>query len=151
VDFILTGNTVMAALEHIVQRSGYPRMITVDNGSEFPSKALDTWAEQHEVPLDFTRPGTPAEDAVSDSFNGRLRDECLNVPVFVYPHKAQQKIDAWRIDDNEHRPHGSLGNLTPESLPDKRPKPGCRTSAISISQRSSFSGGLTTGHNNQLR
>ena len=91
-------------------------MITVDNGSEFTSKALDAWAHAHGVKLDFIRPGKPGENAVIESFNGRFRDECLNAQVFVSLHDARQKIEAWRIDYNERRPHGSLGNLTPQEF-----------------------------------
>src|SRR5207248_1148555 len=95
---------------------GYPKMITVDNGSEFASKELDAWAYAHGVKLDFIRPGKPVDNAVIESFNGRFRDECLNANVFVSLHDARQKIEAWRIDYNEHRPHGSLGNLTPREF-----------------------------------
>ena len=91
-------------------------MITVDNGSEFTSKALDAWAHAHGVKLDFIRPGKPLENAAIESFNGRFRDECLNTQVFVSLHDARQKIEAWRIDYNEHRPHGSLGDLTPQEF-----------------------------------
>ena len=115
-DFTLTGTKVVAALEHVVKRTGYPQMITVDNGSEFTSKALDAWAHAHGVKLDFIRPGKPVENAVIESFNGRFRDECLNTQVFVSLHDARQKIEAWRIDYNEHRPHGSLGDLTPQKF-----------------------------------
>ena len=115
-DFTFPGTKVVAALERVANRSGYPQMITVDNGSEFTSKALDAWAYEHGVKLDFIRPGKPVENAVIESFNGRFRDECLNAQVFVSLHDARQKIEAWRIDYNEHRPHGSLGNLTPQEF-----------------------------------
>ena len=115
-DFTLTGTKVVAALERVAKRMGYPQMITVDNGSEFTSKALDAWAHEHGVKLDFIRPGKPVENAVIESFNGRFRDECLNTNVFVSLHDARQKIEAWRIDYNEHRPHGSLGDLTPQEF-----------------------------------
>jgi len=123
-DFTLTGMKVVAALERVAKRSGYPKMITVDNGSEFASKALDVWAYDHGVKLDFIRPGTPVENAVIESFNGRFRDECLNANVFVSLHDARQKIEAWRIDDNEHRPHGSLGNVTPREFAEQAVQPG---------------------------
>jgi putative transposase len=97
-------------------------LITVDNGSEFASKALDAWAYAHGVKLDFIRPGKPVENAVIVSFNGRFRDECLNAQVFVSLHDARQKIEAWRIDYNEHRPHGSLGNLTPREFTEQAAK-----------------------------
>jgi len=125
VDFTLTGAKVVTALERGAKHCGDPKMITVDYGSGFASNALDAWAHAHDVKLDFMRPGKPVEHAVIESFNGRFRDECLNTQVFVSLHDARQKIEAWRIDYNEHRPHSSLGDLTPGSLPNKRPKPGC--------------------------
>ena len=115
-DFTLTGAKVVSALERVAKQRSYPRMITVDNGSEFASKALDAWAYAHGVKLDFIRPGKPVENAVIESFNGRFRDECLNANVFVSLHDARQKIEAWRIDYNEHRPHSSLGDLTPKEF-----------------------------------
>jgi putative transposase len=92
--FTLTGMKVVTALERMAKRSGYPKMITVDNGSEFASKALDAWAYHHGVKLDFIRPGTPVVNAVIESFNGRFRDECLNTNGFVSLHDASQKIEA---------------------------------------------------------
>jgi len=77
---------------------------------------LDTWAYAHGVKLDFIRPGKPVENAVIESFNGRFRDECLNAHVFISLYDARQKIEAWRIDYNEHRPHSSLGDLTPKEF-----------------------------------
>jgi putative transposase len=65
------------------------------------------------VALTFIHPGNPVQNAHIESFNGRLRDECLNVHQFVSLEDARQKIEAWRLDYNQHRPHGSLGHLTP--------------------------------------
>ena len=123
-DFTLTGTKVVAALERVAKRSGYPKMITVDNGSEFASKAVDAWAFEHGIKLDFIRPGKPVENAVIESFNGRFRDECLNAQVFVSLHDARQKIEAWRIDYNEYRPHGSLGDLTPREFAEQAAQTG---------------------------
>jgi len=128
-DFTLTGTKVVAALERVTKQHGYPRMITVDNGNEFTSKALDAWAYAHGVKLDFIRPGKPVENAVIESFNGRFRDECLNTQVFVSLHDARQKIEAWRIDYNEHRPHGSLGDLTPQEFPEQTAQTGLQEAA----------------------
>ena len=86
----------VAALERVAKRHGYPTLITVDNGSEFASKALDARAYAHGVKLDFIRPGKPVENAVIESFNGRFRDECLDAQVFISLHDARQKIEAWR-------------------------------------------------------
>ena len=129
VDFTLPGTKVVAALERVGKRSGYPKMITVDNGTEFTSKALDAWAYAHGVKLDFIRPGKPVENAVIESFNGRFRDECLNAQVFISLHDARQKIEAWRMDYNEHRPHGALGNLTPQEFAEHAAQPGLQKKA----------------------
>jgi putative transposase len=88
-------------------------MITMDNGSEFVSKRLDQWAYVHGVELDFIQPGKPVQNAIIGSFNGRLREECLNANWFETLEEARHEIEAWRLDYNRHRPHGSLGHLTP--------------------------------------
>ena len=125
-DFTLTGSKVVTALERVAKQRGYPQMITGDNKSEFASKALDAWVYQDGVKLDFIRPGKPLENAVIEGFNGRFRDECLNAHVFISLHDALQKIEAWRIDYNEHRTHSSLGEA---SLHDQqRCSSGCRAS-----------------------
>src|SRR5581483_1440062 len=76
-DRSLTGVKVAAALTPLVRRRGAPTAITVDNGGEFVSRAMDAWAYAHDVQLAFIRPGRPVENAFIESFNGRLRDECL--------------------------------------------------------------------------
>jgi len=93
-----------------------PKAITVDHGTEFTSKSLDEWAWNNGVKLDFIRPGKPTENAFIESFNGRLRDECLNVNEFVSIEDARQRIEIWRQDYNHHRPHSSLGHLTPNEF-----------------------------------
>ena len=82
VDSSLTGTKVAQALSEIIAERGAPVSITVDNGTEFQSKAMDLWSYQHGVNLDFIRPGRPTENGYIESFNGWLRDECLNVQVF---------------------------------------------------------------------
>jgi transposase InsO family protein len=93
-------------------RFGYERI----HGTEFTSKALDQWAWENGVQLDFTKPGKPTDNGLCESFNGRLRDECLNVNEFTSIDEAKQRIEAWRIDYNQHRPHGALGYLTPSEF-----------------------------------
>lgn len=109
----LTGRHVVPALERIAGTAGYPKTITVDHGTEFTSRALEAWAFYRGVQLDFTRPGRPTDNAVIESFNGWMRDECSNVHQFLSLSDAQAKIEAWRRDYNERRPHSALGNLTP--------------------------------------
>jgi len=113
VDFSLTGAKVATALTRAAATYGLPRSITVDKGSEFFSKAMDTWAYRNGVRLDFIRSGRPVEDAYIESFNGRLRDECLNAEIFFSIEDARKKLERWRIDYNADRAHSSLGNLAP--------------------------------------
>ena len=116
VAFRMSGETVGAALDRALEGRTPPRSITVDHGTEFMSRALEDWAYQRGVQLDFIRPGRPVENAFIEAFNGRLRDECLNVHQFVSIADAQFKIEAWRVDYNQRRPHSSLGHLTPNEF-----------------------------------
>ena len=110
-------------LNRLIEDRGTPGSIRVDNGTEFTSVVLDQWAYWNKVALDFTRPGKPTDNATIESFNSRLRQECPNEHWFLTVADAQEKLDAWRTDYNEKRPHSSLGNLTPEEyarLEDRR-------------------------------
>ena len=112
----LRGTDVAEALDRAIGSGTPPRSITVDHGTEFMSRALEDWAWRRGVQLDFTRPGKPTDNGHIESFNGRLRDECLNVHQFVSLAYARQKIEAWRRDYNQVRPHSSLGHLTPNEF-----------------------------------
>ncbi|MGN3961850.1 IS3 family transposase [Burkholderia gladioli] len=116
VDFALKATDVVATMNHLKSLRGTPKRIQVDNGSEFISHALDHWAYEHGVTLDFSRPGKPTDNPFIESFNGSLRDECLNVHWFLSLHDAQEKIEHWRQDYNDFRPHSSLGDLTPREF-----------------------------------
>lgn len=118
--FRFTGQDVAAVLDRIIGAGPAPRSITVDHGTEFMSRALEDWAYQRGVQLDFIRPGKPVENAHIESFNGRLRDECLNVQQFFSLADAQAKLNRWRDDYNQRRPHGSLGHLTPMEFATQR-------------------------------
>ncbi len=109
----IRGEQVTAVLNRLKYNRGIPQSIRVDNGSEFVSKAVDQWAYANKVSLDFSRPGKPIDNAFAESFNGSFRDECLNVNWFLSFYDACVKIEAWRNDYNEFRPHSSLNNLTP--------------------------------------
>ena len=113
VDQGIKGEQVVEAMARIAMTRGAPKTIRVDNGPEFISKALDRWAYENGVTLDFSRPGKPTDNAFVESFNGRLRDECLNAHWFLSLADARAKIEAWRRDYNESRPHMSLGWMTP--------------------------------------
>jgi putative transposase len=109
----LTGEDVAASLNRIKAARGLPQTIKVDNDSEFISKVMDRWAYEHGVELDFSRPGRPIDNARIESFNGRLREECLNAHWFLSLEDARCKIEAWRAFYNEARPHTALNWLTP--------------------------------------
>ena len=110
------GQDVARVLTRIASERSLPKTIRVDNGPEFTSKVLDQWAYWHKVELDFSRPGKPTDNALIESFNGRLRAECLNENWFLSLDDATEKLEAWRIDYNEHRPHSALGNLAPSEF-----------------------------------
>src|ERR1700752_3540238 len=112
----LSGEKVAAELERFVRERGVPTSITVDNGSEFSSRAMDAWAYGHGIRLDFIRPGKPVENGYIERFNGRLRDECLNLELFWSIQDAKTKLDAWQADYNTARPHSGLGNLAPTAF-----------------------------------
>jgi putative transposase len=112
-DTSLSGQRVCRVLDGIAAGRGYPLRIVVDNGPEFTSIALDQWAYQHKVELAFIRPGKPIENCIVESFNGRLRDECLNLHWFTSLADARSKLERWRLDYNLVRPHGALGGLPP--------------------------------------
>ena len=112
----ISGRGVGVALDRGLGDGTVPRSITVDHGTEFMSRALEDWAFARGVQLDFIRPGRPVENAFIEAFNGRLRDECLNVHQFLSIEDAQAKIEAWRVDYNARRPHSSLGHLTPNEF-----------------------------------
>jgi Integrase core domain len=86
-----------------------PRVIRVDQGTEFVSRDLDLWAYQRGVTIDFSRPGKPTDNAFIEAFNGRFRAECLNAHWFLSLADAQEKVENWRRYYNEERPHGQPG------------------------------------------
>jgi putative transposase len=116
VDTSLPGDRVVRVLERLVETRGVPTAIVCDNGPEFRGEALDQWADRRGVALQFIQPGKPIQNAFAESFNGRLRDECLNESWFVSLSDAQQTIEAWRIDYNVARPHSGLADRTPEEF-----------------------------------
>lgn len=115
-NFRFKGVDVANALEAAVKAHGKPESIKVDNGPEFISKEVDLWAYSNGVKLDFSRPGKPTDNAFIESFNGRFRQECLNQHWFLSLEEAKSKIEEWRRDYNQVRPHSSLGDKTPEEF-----------------------------------
>ena len=116
VDTSIPGARVVRVLERLRDLRGVPEVLVADNGPEFAGQALDVWAYEQAVKLHFIEPGKPVQNAFIESFNGRMRDECLNEHWFLSLGEARETIEAWRKDYNEVRPHTSLGNRTPQEF-----------------------------------
>jgi len=112
-DTSLSGWRVARVLDKLVMQHGHPERIVTDNGPEFTGKALDQWAYEHRVHLQFIQPGKPVQNAFVESFNGTLRNECLNEHWFLNLADARNLVETWRIDYNHNRPHSSLDGKTP--------------------------------------
>src|SRR5437867_11571102 len=116
VDTSIGGRRVAEVLQRLIDTRGKPAMLITDNGPEFISRALDTWAYAHGVDLHFIEPGKPNQDAQVASLNGRLRDECLNEHWFMSLGQARETIETWRLDYNAVRPHSALGDVPPQEV-----------------------------------
>ncbi len=112
----LTGQRVVAVLNRLKVTRGLPHVISVDNGPEFISKALDAWAHDHGVHLAFSRPGTPTDNPYIEAFHGRLREACLDQHWLASLEDGRRIIEGWRQDYNNERPYGALGNRTPAAV-----------------------------------
>ena len=116
VDTSLSGARVARVLDRVIGERAVPGEIVMDNGPELTSKALDQWAYERGVRLRFIAPGKPQQNGFCESFNGKLRDECLNEHWFTTLYDAREKVESWRVEYNRERPHSSLKNLTPEEF-----------------------------------
>jgi len=130
-DTSLTGPRVVRELDRIVETRACPRMIVSDNGTELTSNAVLAWQQEHDVEWHYIAPGKPMQNGFVESFNGRLRDECLNEHLFTNLNEVRQIIEAWRIDYNTNRPHTSLNGLTPTEFA-ARPKQGQNWNRLSL-------------------
>ena len=109
----LRAENVVGVCNRLVAQRGAPKRVFADNGSEFSGRMFDLWAYHHGVQIDFSRPGKPTDNCFIETFNGSLRDECLNVHWFESLEEANAKIEDWRRDYNESRPHQALADQTP--------------------------------------
>lgn len=116
VDCSLPAPRVTRVLDAVINKRGAPDSIRIDNGPEFTSRCFVAWAEQRGIKLVYIQPGKPVQNSFIESFNGRFRDECLNANWFENLADARNKIEAWRLDYNHHRPHSSLDYRTPEEF-----------------------------------
>jgi len=113
VDCSLSAPRVTRVLDAIIESRGTPESIRIDNGPEFTSRCFLAWAEQRGIRLVHIQPGKPTQNSFIESFNGRFRDECLNANWFENLADAKRKIETWRVEYNENRPHSSLAYRTP--------------------------------------
>lgn len=113
VDTSISGKAVQDTLERLCETRGTPKIIVLDNGPEFTSTVLHTWTRKKGIHLSYIRPGRPMENAFIESFQGRLRDECLNQHWFTTLHEAREIIEQWRQEYNHERPHSALNTLAP--------------------------------------
>ncbi len=104
---------VTVLLDLLMAKHGKPKVLTLDNGTEFTSRHFDAWACRHKIQLDFIRPGRPMENGYIESFNGKFRDECLSLHWFHDLDEARRIIEDWRWGYNHTRAHSSLGRRTP--------------------------------------
>jgi putative transposase len=116
VDTSLSSQRVTRALEAVIERRGMPEEIRCDNGPELTSRHFLSWCEERKIQLIHIQPGRPMQNGHIESFNGRLRDECLNANWFRNLADARRKIGAWREEYNGERPHSSLGYRTPNEF-----------------------------------
>lgn len=116
IDTSLPSQKVIDVLNRIKVLRGLPKEIIVDSGPEFTAKKMIIWACNNGVTLRFIDPGKPAQNAFIESFNGRMRDECLNQSWFRNLDEARTTISSWRNDYNKNRPHSSLKNLSPDKF-----------------------------------
>ena len=107
---------VTEVLDDLVRLRGRPRSLRVDNGPEFAGRLLDQWAYLNGVEIEFSRPGRPTDNAYIEAFNARLRAECLNASWFLSMMDARDRIELWRKEYNDDRPHTALGGLTPSAF-----------------------------------
>lgn len=112
----LKGADVVRVLNHLKSRRGTPKFLFCDNGSEFTGQAMDLWAHQNQVRIDFSRPGKPTDNAFIESFNATFRSECLSAHWFGSITEARQLIENWRQEYNESRPHRALAQRTPSEF-----------------------------------
>ena len=122
VDTSLSGARVARELDRVAEARGYPCMVVSDNGTELTSNAILGWQEDRQVEWHYIAPGKPTQNGLVESFNGKLRDECLNEHLFRSLRHARDLIEAWRDDYNHHRPHSSLDGLTPREYSSRSAK-----------------------------
>ena len=115
-DTSLSGARVTRELDQIIFERGAPNTIVSDNGTEFTSMAVQKWVQETGIDWHYIAPGKPQQNAFIESYNGKLRDECLNETLFSTLAEARNTLEIWKDDYNTQRPHSALGNMTPSEF-----------------------------------
>lgn len=115
-DTSLSGQRVARELDSLIEKNGRPESILSDNGTEFTSNAIIKWSMEKRIGWEYIEPGKPYQNGGIESFNGKLRDECLNENLFMSVKQAQKITESWCLEYNKMRPHSSLGGKTPCEL-----------------------------------
>lgn len=130
-DTSLSGQRVARELDRVIAERGMPKTIISDNGTEFTSMAILKWVQENDIDWHYIAPGKPQQNGFIESFNGKLRDECLNETLFGTLRDARKTLEEWQEDYNWRRPHSALGNLTPMEFAEKGDgQDGCLTPKI---------------------
>jgi len=115
----LSGLRVTRELDRVISERGMPGTIVSDNGTEFTSMAILRWVQDTGIDWHYIAPGKPTQNAFIESFNGKLRDECLNETLFSSLADARETLEAWQVDYDAHRPHSALSNMIPMEFAEK--------------------------------
>jgi putative transposase len=132
----LGSQRVTRVLEHVIAERGSPRTLRCDNGPEFTSRHITGWCEQRGIRLVHIEPGKPMQNGYVESLHGRFREECRNKNWFLHIGDAKQKIEQWRMECNEERPHSSLAYRTPKEYAEACSDSGSRMDAVPPSRPS---------------
>lgn len=143
-DTSIGGERVSRELDAVIRLYGKPETIVSDNGTELTSRAVLNWQKERGIGWHYIQPGKPQQNAFIESFNARLRDECLNEEVFDSLAHARRILALWRYDYNHIRPHSALDGKTPAECRSLEPLVGSATGVLASSENMSYQhGGLS--------